>query len=169
MNILLSGLPKSGKTTLIKNIAVELKSPIAGFFTSHILQEGRRVGFNLITFSGKSGILAHHNFPSAYRVGDYKVNLKDLEEIGVKEIEEALETDKIIIIDEIGKMEMFSKKFLAAVERALDSKNKVLATIVYTPHQQADKLKERKDVELITVTQENREGLVDEIVKKLEG
>ncbi len=169
MNILLTGLPKSGKTTLIKKIVVELKSPIAGFFTSHILQEGRRVGFNLITFSGKSGILAHHNFPSAYRVGEYKVNLKDLEEIGVKEIEEAISTDKIIIIDEIGKMEMFSKKFVAAVGRALDSENKVLGTIIYNPHHQADKLKERKDVELITVTQDNRECLAEEIVKKLEG
>ncbi len=169
MNILLSGLPKSGKTTLIKKIAYELKSPIAGFFTSQIMQNGDRVGFSLVTFSGKSAILAHQNFPSAYKIGKYKVNLKDLEEIGVSEIEKALSTDNVIVIDEIGKMEVLSPKFLEAVKKALDSKNKVLATILYTEHPQLDKLKKRKDVVLHTVTPDNREQLLAEIVKKLDG
>lgn len=169
VNILLTGLPKSGKTTLIKNIAFELKSPIAGFFTSQIMQNGDRVGFSLITFSGKSAILAHQNFPSVHKIGKYKVNLRDFEEIGIQEIEEAICSDKIIIIDEIGKMELLSPKFLEVVQKALDSKNKVLATVLYTEHPQLDKLKKRKDVELVTVTPENRGTLLEQISKKLDG
>lgn len=88
-NILLTGLPGIGKTTLIKEIISEIsKEKICGFYTQEIRNdEGKRVGFVIKGLEGKEGILAYVEAKSHYKVGKYKVLLKDLEQIGVKEIE----------------------------------------------------------------------------------
>jgi nucleoside-triphosphatase len=106
-NIFITGLPGCGKTTLIKEILKELKIPAKGFFTEEIRKEGERIGFKIVTLSKKEGILAEKGFKSLYRVSKYGVILKDLEEIGVREIEEGLKGDFLIVVDEIGKMELF--------------------------------------------------------------
>ena len=167
MKILLTGLPKSGKTTLLCRVAELLTKPYAGFYTEEILESGHRVGFSLQTFSGKTGILSHVAFKSRLKVGKYRVSLTDLEEIALPEIEEGIEQKKIILIDEIGKMELYSAKFRRILSQALNSDLLFMATIVYTPHPWAGQIKKRKDVELIEVTPENRDQLGPELVRKL--
>jgi len=162
-NILITGKPGSGKTTLLKEISQKLRSKISGFYSEEIRKNGKRVGFKIKTFEGKEGLLAHLDFKSKYQVGKYKVNLKDLEEIGVKAIEKGIEEGKIIFIDEIGKMELFSEKFKEAVLKALNSKNKVLATIMLAKNPFADKIKTRKDVKLFYLKRENFEEIKKEI------
>ena len=44
-------------------------------------------------------------------MGRYGVNINDLENIGARSLEQALKNDDLIIIDEIGKMEVFSEEF----------------------------------------------------------
>ncbi len=95
-------------------------------------ERGERKGFKITDLEGKEGILAHQDFKSQFRVSKYGVNIKNLEEIGVKSILRALRENKIVIIDEIGKAEMFSNKFRKAVELALNSKNKVFGTMKMT-------------------------------------
>jgi nucleoside-triphosphatase len=163
-NIFVTGLPGCGKTTLIKEILKELKIPAKGFFTEEIRREGERIGFKIVTLSGKEGILAEKGFKSSYKVSKYGVILRDLEEIGVKEIEEGLKEDKIIIIDEIGKAEMFSEKFKEAVLAALNSQKKVLGTIKLTYDPFTDKIKKRNDTKVFYLTRENREKLKEEIL-----
>jgi len=123
------------------------------------------------------------NIKSPYRVGKYKVNIKDLEEIGVNAISDynpplagshslreqvpVLKENKIIIIDEIGKMEMFSEKFKKAVEATLNSKNKVLGTIKLTSDSFTDKIKKREDTKIFHLISENREEIKREIIKLL--
>jgi len=167
MKILLTGLPKAGKTTLLCRVAGNLKESYSGFYTEEILEGGHRVGFSLQTFSGKTGILSHIDFKSRLKVGKYRVSLTDLEEIALPEIEEGIKQKRIILIDEIGKMELYSAKFRQVVMEALNSDLIFVGTIVSAPHPWADQIKKRKDVELIEVTPENRDRLVQELIQKL--
>jgi len=166
-NIFVSGKPGCGKTTLIKEIVKELNLKAKGFFTQEIREKGERIGFEIVTLSGKRGILAHKDFESKFKVSKYGVNLKDLEEIGVKEIEEGLKEDCLIVIDEIGKMELFSEKFKEVVLKALASKNKVLGTIMLKENSFCDKIKKREDTKVFYLTRENFQEIKKEVQKLL--
>jgi len=166
-NIFISGLPGCGKTTLIKEIIKELDLKAGGFYTSEIREKGQRLGFKIITLDGGEGILAHVNVKSPYRVSKYKVNLKDLEEIGVAALLEALKENKVVIIDEIGKAEMFSRKFKQTVLAVLNSKNQVLGTIKLTYDPFTDKIKKRQDTKIFYLTRENREDIKKQIKELL--
>jgi len=167
-NIFLCGKPGCGKTTLIIEIIKELNLNAGGFYTSEIREKGIRKGFRITTLDGKEGILAHLNVKSPYRLGKYKVNIKDLEEIGVASILEAMKENKVIITNEIGKMEMMSEKFKKAVLAALDSKNKVSGTIMLKPNPFCDKIKKRADIKIFYLTSENREKIKKEIMDLLQ-
>jgi len=167
-NIFLCGKPGCGKTTLIIEIIKELNLNAGGFYTSEIREKGIRKGFRITTLDGKEGILAHLNVKSPYRLGKYKVNIKDLEEIGVASILEAMKENKVIITNEIGKMEMMSEKFKKAVLAALDSKNKVSGTIMLKPNPFCDKIKKRENTKIFYLTSENREKIKKEIMDLLQ-
>ena len=167
-NIFLCGKPGCGKTTLIIEIIKELNLNAGGFYTSEIREKGIRKGFRITTLDGKEGILAHLNVKSPYRLGKYKVNIKDLEEIGVASILEAMKENKVIITNEIGKMEMMSEKFKKAVLAALDSRNKVLGVIMLKPNPFCDKIKKRADIKIFYLTSENREKIKKEIMDLLQ-
>jgi len=162
-NVFITGLPGCGKTSLIKEILKELRLNAGGFYTQEIREGGIRKGFKIITLDSKEGILAHVNVKSPYRVSKYKVNIKDLEEIGVNSIFEALKKNKICIIDELGKMELYSEKFKKVVLAALDSKNKVLGTIKLTSDPFTDEIKRREDTTIFHLTRENRGEIKKEI------
>ena len=104
MNLLLTGHPGVGKTTIIRNLIDKLKLPAGGFYTEEIREDGMRQGFAVVTLSGFKGVLAHRNFKSRYKVGNYGVGVYTLNRIGVKEIQMCLMEKKVIVIDEIGKM-----------------------------------------------------------------
>lgn len=162
-NIFITGLPGSGKTTLIKEIVEELNLAAGGFYTSEIRERGQRKGFKIITLDGKEGILAHTNIKSPYRVSKYKINIRDLEKIGVESI--LKKENKICLIDEVGLMELYSKKFRKAVLAVLNSHNMVLGTIMLKSNPFCDKIKERKDTKVFYLTKENFQKLKREIKK----
>lgn len=166
-NIFVCGPPGSGKTTLIKEILRELQVPARGFFTQEIRKDKERVGFEIVTLTGKRGILAKKGLESEYKVSKYGVVLKDLEEIGLKEIEEGLKGDFLICIDEIGKMELFSQKFKKLILKALNSKNKVLGTIMLKKEPFCDKIKERKDTKVFYLRRGKATEIKKEIIKIL--
>lgn len=158
-NILITGRPGSGKTTLIIETIKKLNLIPYGFYTKEVRENGIRKGFELCTFKGKKGILAHKDFKSKFKVGKYGVCIDDLDRIGVKEIEQGIKKKSIIVIDEIGKMELFSNKFKTTLFKALDSSSKVLATIIERPHPVGDKIKFRPDVKLFRVEEINTDKL----------
>jgi len=166
-NIFITGKPGCGKTTLIKEVLEELKISAKGFFTEEIRRNGERLGFKIVTLSGKEGILADKGFKSTFRVSKYGVVLKDLEEIGVREIEEGLKEDCLIVVDELGKMELFSQKFKRTILASLDSKNKILGTIMLKENPFCDEIKRRKDTKIFYLTRENREEIKKEIINLL--
>jgi nucleoside-triphosphatase len=167
MNYLLTGHPGVGKTTIIKKLIDKLKLPAGGFYTEEIREDNMRMGFAIVTLSGLKGVLAHRNFKSSYKVGDYGVGVYTLERIGVKEIQMCLVEKKVIVIDEIGKMELLSPEFQEAVKKALDADNLVLGTITLARHPFAEKVKARDDVKIYEVTRENQDEVLKVLSKEL--
>jgi len=108
---LLTGRPGTGKTSLIKQVAAQMKGKAGGFYTEEIRTRGIREGFRLITLDGEETILAHVSFHSPYRVSKYGVDSKTLEQVGVPALRRAAQQCDLVIIDEIGKMELFSTAF----------------------------------------------------------
>ena len=167
MNYLLTGHPGVGKTTIIKKLLEKLKLPAGGFYTEEIREDNIRMGFAVVTLSGFKGILAHRNFKSRYKVGNYRVGVYTLNRIGVKEIQMRLMEKKIIVIDEIGKMELISPQFQEVVEKALNADNPVLGTVTLAHHPFAQKVKARDDVKIFEVTKENRDEVLKTLTKEL--
>ena len=167
--VLLTGRPGCGKTTLVKRVVKNLSQRAAGFYTEEIRDGGIRVGFRLVTLAGDEGVLAHIDFKTSERVGKYGLDLSALEAVGVNAIREAMQATRLIVIDEIGPMEIRSAIFRDAVSEALDSNIAILATIVARSLPFADAIKKRRDVTVIEVRQDNREQLVSELSEQLTG
>jgi nucleoside-triphosphatase len=164
--VLLTGRPGCGKTTLVKRAVKNLSQRAAGFYTEEIRDGGIRVGFRLVTLEGDEGVLAHIDFKTSERVGKYGLDLSALEAVGVNAIREAMQAKRLIVIDEIGPMEIRSVGFRAAVNDALDSELPVLATIFSRSLPFTDAIKSRPDVVLIEVSLNNREQLVAQLSEK---
>jgi nucleoside-triphosphatase len=169
---LITGTPNSGKTTVIMKVAEALKTRDyrIGGMTSREKREGEaRVGFEIQDLATrKQGWLAHVNQPNGPRIGKYRVNLKDLDDIGAKAITDAVQTADVVIIDEIGPMELCSQAFRHAVLQAMDSGKPVIATIHYrATDAYVRSIKARSDAELIEVTSNNRNTLHNLIIQKI--
>jgi nucleoside-triphosphatase len=165
--ILLEGRPGTGKTTLARGIVAGLRErdiPVTGFTTEEIREAGTRVGFAIETIEGERGMLAHVDFAGPPRVGKYGVDLDALERLAIP----ALQTsDELVVIDELGKMELASEPFRAAVDELLASAASLVATVHVFGHPFTDALKARPDVELLQVTSANRDDLGRLLVRKL--
>jgi len=159
-NILVTGPPGCGKSTLIERVMGRIKKPRTGFFTREMREGGKRVGFSITTLDGKSGVLAHQGIKSRYRVGKYGVNLDHIDQIAVPSMLPA-KVVEIVVIDEIGKMECFSALFRQTLLKVLDSENPIIGSIALKGDKFIQKIKERADVLLVHVTERNRDELLD--------
>jgi nucleoside-triphosphatase len=162
-NLFITGKPGVGKTTLVEKIAKSLGNRCGGFFSREIRVSGTRVGFSIHTLEGGEGVLAHVDLDSPSRVGRYGVNLQDIEELAVPSILKAKEAGKVVVIDEIARMELFSSSFKEAVLKALDAPSPLLATLQDRRDPFLDRVRKRKDVSLIYLTPKNRSYLEKEI------
>jgi nucleoside-triphosphatase len=160
---LLTGQPGTGKTSLLIEVASEMKGKAGGFYTEEIRRQGVRQGFKLVTLDGQSAVLSHINLPSRYRVGKYGVDVDSLDRVGVAALNQAVRECQLVVIDEIGKMELFSVKFREAVENILNSGKRLLGTIMLSPHPYADAIKRRPQVHLVTVTRDNHQKVLVEL------
>ncbi len=165
--ILLMGRPRVGKTTIIKKVVKRLGGRAGGFYTEEIRERGRRQGFRIVTLDGQEGILAHVNVRSRYRVSKYGVDLASLERVGVTAIQQAIAVSDCVVIDEIGKMELFSVAFKEAVLAAVESDKLVLGTIILGSHPWADAIKSHPQVNLIKITEANRDTAVQLLLDSL--
>ena len=164
--IAITGNPGVGKSTVCRNIVENLTCTYGGMVCADIRIEGKRVGFELMDISTKEqGILADKD-GNGPLVGKYNVNLDDLESIGVNAIKKALSYD-LLVIDEIAPMEFKSKEFVRIVEKALDSVKDILVVLHQkSSHPLAQRI--REEFEVYTVTLNNRDNLVLEIVNRIE-
>ncbi len=158
---LLTGQPGTGKTSLIKQAIAGLEGKAGGFYTEEIKSQGARQGFRLVTLDGQTAVLAHLYFHSPHRVSKYGVDLESLDKIGVAAINQAVQECDLVVIDEIGKMELFSAKFREAVLGILKSQKRLLGTIMLSPNPCADAIKRQPQVNLVTVTRNNHQTVLE--------
>lgn len=169
--LFITGKPGIGKTTILLNAANELKNRgyrIGGMLSREVRQDGTRTGFEITDFAtGQKGWLARTDQPSGPQVSKYRVNLHDLDQIGVNAIHNALKEAQVIVIDEVGPMELFSKAFRQAVKIAIDSQKLLVGVI----HQRArdpivDSIRDRSDAEIFEASIENRQRLHNILIER---
>lgn len=164
LNLLITGKPGVGKTTLVERVVREFRAStrVAGFTTTEVRDRaGERLGFDIVTVDGKQGELARVDLRSSVRVGRYGVNLEEFERLTLPEL--VRRDVDLIVIDEIGRMECSSGRFRRAVEDALDAPVNVLATIGVSRLPFFQAVRARPDVELFTLTETNRNALMEEL------
>lgn len=165
---LLTGKPGTGKTSLIKQAIAGLGGKAGGFYTEEIRRGGVREGFRLVTLDGQEAILAHINIHSPHRVGKYGVDIDSLDRAGVSALNQAAEEGDLVIVDEIGRMELFSAAFREAVWQIITSGKKVLGTIMFKANPWADRIKRQPQVNVVEVTRANRHQVLEELLVWLE-
>ncbi|MBC7117639.1 MAG: NTPase [Methanobacteriaceae archaeon] len=169
LNIIITGKPGSGKTTLIKKIKNYLEkkgASIGGIFTPEIREGKKRIGFEIIDImTNERGILAEKGAPGP-RVGSYGVNLETIKRVGIPGIEKAIKSADYIIIDEVAPMELKDPNFLVKVEEAFSSDKTVIAAF----HRRLiQNMKDREDVQIFKIDPKNREIVYEEIKSIIEG
>jgi nucleoside-triphosphatase len=167
--VLLTGHPGSGKTTAIQKVVAKLSWEAGGFYTQEIRESGRRLGFKIITLDGKEAVLAHVDVPGQPRVSKYGVDINALDRIGVESIGEAVEGKSLVVVDEIGPMEMLSDRFRQAVLEALESDVPLLGSVVQRSTPFTDTIKARPDVQVVELRRDNRNIIVGRLVKMIKG
>jgi nucleoside-triphosphatase len=166
-NILITGLPGVGKTTLIRQLCVELSAlRPAGFYTQEIREGNVRRGFELVTLDGKKGLLSHVGTKGPFRVGKYGVDVVGFEKLLAK-IDFFAPATGLAVIDEIGKMECLSAGFRRLVTEILDSDKPLLATIALKSSGFIEEVRLRPDVRPLTITAGNRDKLGSQILDLL--
>lgn len=170
----ITGLPGAGKTqALIKVVEMleEAGFKVGGMITEPILEDGKRLGFYVVDWKTKRrAVLAHIDHRSRFTVGKYGVNLESLDTVGVEALVEAAKSADVIVIDEVGKMEVESDRFVKAVKDALD----VDKPIILTLHKKSrnpllQDIRRRDDVRILEVTPINRNLLPYKIFKLMKG
>jgi nucleoside-triphosphatase len=169
--LLLTGSPGVGKTTVLLRVVEALKArgfSLGGMVSQEVRGCGGRVGFEILNLeTGERGWLAHINHSGGPRVGRYGVNLEDLEGIGVKAVVDAVEMLDVVVVDEVGPMELFSEEFRKAVKRAVESGKLVVGVVHWKAKDRLiDEIKTRPEAELYVVTLENRDNLAEDVIKR---
>jgi nucleoside-triphosphatase len=163
--LLLTGVPGVGKTTTVRE-AVRALSDLrtSGFTTEEIREGGRRKGFRLETLDGESATLAHVDITSRCNVGRYGVDVGTMDRVAVRTLRSDASVD-LFVIDEIGKMECFSSRFVTAVGTLLDSNATVVATVPLKGSEFVRRIKGHSQAELWEITRENRDTMAGRVVE----
>jgi len=163
--IAVTGSPGVGKSTVVEKVAAVMKCRVGGVLARDKRFNGRRIGFELLDIaSGDVGVLADET-GNGPQLGKYRVHLDSLEKIGAMAVQNAIQCD-LIVVDEVGPMELSSRSFISAVENAIASQKPMLIVLhEWSNHPLAKKI--RRTFQVISVTRENRDMLVKEIAQAL--
>ncbi|MCL4500381.1 MAG: AAA family ATPase [Deltaproteobacteria bacterium] len=167
LRILLTGPPRCGKTSIVQKVAAAFSGRAAGFYTREVRAKGVRVGFEIVTLDGQAAGLSHVDFPGPNRIGKYGVNLENLHSVGLPALEVKPGVD-LVVVDEVGKMECLSDRFIEALERLWVQPVSLLITVAEKGGAYMAAIKEKPDKILITVTTANRDDLPGQILRLLD-
>ncbi|WP_456478793.1 NTPase [Geoglobus ahangari] len=167
MRVAITGRPGVGKTTACLKIYERLrgKKDIRGFVTREVREKGVRVGFEIVELTTNETYVLARKGDGYPRVGKYRVFVENLE-IVASRIAGYANAD-LVILDEVGPMELKSRSFVDAVERLLDSHENLLLTVHYrSTHPLVLRIK--REFEVVELTPENRDRIVEEVLERLD-
>lgn len=161
--LLITGMPGVGKTTAIRRVAERIEpGGLRGFCTDEIREGGERKGFRLASFDGATRVIAHVDFAKTCRIGKYGVDVEALDDSAG-----LLRPDpkaQVYLVDEIGKMECLSDKFVTAMRVLLSGRTPVVATVGARGSGFMTEVKSRTECEVWQITRANRDKLPARIV-----
>jgi nucleoside-triphosphatase len=168
----ITGPPGIGKTTIILKTVESSKTmgfKVGGMLSREVRENGTRVGFELVDLdTGQKGWLAHVNQTEGPQVSKYRVNLRDLDNIGAGSIQNAMVNAQIVVVDEIGPMELRSSAFREAVIQAVNSDKPLLGVIHHRARDPLiEQLRKREDAEIFEVTYGNRINLHNLLIERI--
>ncbi|NLI74094.1 MAG: NTPase [Euryarchaeota archaeon] len=170
----ITGLPGAGKTHALLKVIEMLEAEeytVGGMVTEPIVEGGKRTGFAIVDWQSKEkGVFAHVDISSKFNVGKYGVDLSVLESVGVKALFKATEDADVIVIDEVGRMEVESQPFIDTVKLILDLNKPMILTL----HKKSrnpllQDIRRRDDIRILEVTPINRNLLPYKIMKLMKG
>jgi nucleoside-triphosphatase len=170
LRLLLEGRSGIGKTTVARRLLALLRDAgitLGGFVTDEIRRGGHREGFAVQTVAGQRGVLAHVDLPGPPRVGRYGVDLAVFERVALPAMAVPRQAG-VVVVDELGKMELASAAFRDAVSDLLERDVAVVATVQVHPHPFTDGLKRRPDLRMERVTERNRDALPERLAAQLD-
>lgn len=166
-NVIISGPPGIGKTTIIKHLIKDLKPLVLrGFYKEEIIDYEICKGFRIITLDYNEQILAHIHFEGPDRIGEYGLNLEGFENLVLPELNIRDEVE-LFLIDEISRMECLSKRYCNQILKILNSKIPLIASLASADIPFITSIKQREDISLLHVTYKNRESLWKNILLEI--
>lgn len=168
----MTGEPGCGKTTAVRKTCEILTAQgrkVGGVVSGEIRKAGVRVGFSLEDLAtGRVGTLAHVNQREGPQVGKYRVNLADIERIAVSAIKQAIAESDVIVVDELGPMELNSMPFILSVEMALGIPKPFVGTIhKRATHYLVAAIKSNRAYEILEVAAQNRDNIPKSLVERI--
>jgi nucleoside-triphosphatase len=164
-HILVTGPPGIGKTTVMMRLAELLQDRrLAGFYTDEIREGGQREGFRVTTVSGQTAILAHVDIRTGRSVGRYGVDVAAFEALVLPELARPAD---LVVVDEIGKMECLSPRFVSAVRALLNGDTGVVATVAIKGGGFVAEVRRRTDIQIWPVSSDNRDSLPEDLATAL--
>lgn len=170
--IMLTGRPGVGKTTMVNRIYEHYSTSgfkVEGITTREVREAGVRTGFMITDLSsGREGWLARKDLGTGPRVGSYVVVSEDIEKIGVAALKRSMNgTADLVIIDEIGPMEMTSSSFRNGISGVLNGDRVVVATVKFgSRYPEVEKT--RQTSLYWEITKENRESIYRKIIRQVD-
>ncbi len=165
VKIAVTGRPGVGKTTLCIKVYEELKGEmvVKGFVTKEVRERGVRIGFKLVDLeTGEEEWLARVG-GGRVRVGKYAVLVESVDRFAER-IGGYMDAD-LVIIDELGPMELKSKRFVRAVESLMGRDCLLFSIHLKARHPLLDRV--RREFNVYELTTENRDRVAREIVEMI--
>ncbi|MHA2006333.1 MAG: nucleoside-triphosphatase [Promethearchaeota archaeon] len=170
VKILITGSPRCGKSTLISKLIEKfsiIKTPIRGFLSPEVKKGNKRIGFDIedISTNKRQKLARTGNYNTKYKLGKYSVFIEDFENYVLKLENIEFQEDFLIIIDEIGKMELFSSKFQDFIKDLFSSDLSIIATIGLTvKHPIKNFILKSSNVKLFHLTRQNSQRVYNDII-----
>jgi nucleoside-triphosphatase THEP1 len=144
---------------------------VSGILTEEVRTAGVRTGFKVRNLSsGEEGWLASTTLQEGPRIGNYRVNTRDLEKIGAMSLENAARGESpLVLIDEVGPMEMTSAFFRRALKEVLMSHKTIVASVKYgSRYAEIEEVSHLATARTITISHENRDQLFPELTSMID-
>lgn len=173
-NIIIMGLPQTGKSTLLKSVLDSYDGMITGLITTEMRENDKRVGFTMGNYHKRDQInpfakvIAHVDFDSNIKVSKYRVNISEINKQALSQWRVSFTPKYLLYLDEVGEMQMYSQVFTELAQKYLDTPNICIMTVSekYTCNF-IENIKKRDDIELIELTLENRDRMKTYILEKI--